>query len=170
MEWRSEAEQGLPPQRHQEPQALRQDILDELADHLALAAQRECDAGAKDEKDMRARVIRNFGNPAAIARALWWDAMKETIVKDWIQITLNAVLCIVVIGFMLLFYRQMQTSNTALLNALGDRSEIAPDRLPSVEFIVHRGSRDGAIVEGLEITLVGKPFNEPGFPIWKTDL
>ena len=28
---------------------------------------------------------------------MWWGAMKETIVKDWIQISINAILCIGVV-------------------------------------------------------------------------
>ena len=160
MGWHDEAEQGLPPQRHREPAALRQEILDELSDHLALAAERESESGIEDEQQIRKRVLKKFGNPAAIARALWWDAMKETIMKDWIQISINAVICIAVIGFMALFYRQMQTTNTALINALNDRPSAAEDTLPSLEFILHRGSQDGPVIEGTEVRLYGSAFNE----------
>ena len=76
MGWYDEAEQGLPPQRHREPTALRQEILDELTDHLTLAAERESESGVEDERQIRTRVLKKFGNPAAIARTLWWDAMK----------------------------------------------------------------------------------------------
>ena len=81
MHWDKDAEQGLPPQHHREPGSLRRDIVDELADHLACAAEREADAGHKEET-IRTRVFDQFGDPAAIARSLWWDAMKETIIRN----------------------------------------------------------------------------------------
>jgi len=160
MGWSDEAEQGFPPQRHREPAALRQEILDELADHLALAAQRESESGVEDDRQIRARVLKRFGNPAAIARALWWGAMKETLMKDWIQISINAVICVALVGFMALFYRQMQTTNTALLNALNERPIAVEVTLPSVEFVFHRGSIEGPSAEGIEVNLIGKAFNE----------
>ena len=160
MSWRDEAEQGLPPQRHHEPAELRRDILDELHDHLAMAADRESESGAKDEQEIRRRVLNEFGDPIAIARELWWGAMKETVMKDWIQIVVNVVLCLSVIGFMSLFYQQMQTSNIALLGALNERSNGIETLLPSVEFVFHRGSIDGPLVEGVQAQLSGKPFNE----------
>ena len=41
MTWREDAEKGLPSRHGKEPVHLRQDILDELYDHLAFAAERE---------------------------------------------------------------------------------------------------------------------------------
>ncbi len=163
MGWSNEAEQGLPPQRHREPAALRRDILDELSDHLTLAAERESESGAQNDQQVRKRVLDKFGNPADIARTLWWGAMKETIMKDWIQISINAIVCIAVLGvlgFMALFYRQMQTTNTALIDALNNRPSAAEELYPSVEFIFHRGAIDGPPVEGVEAELHGQPFNE----------
>ena len=57
---------------------LRQDILDELADHLACSYNRELLRGAKPV-EARRRVIERFGDPAAVACRLWLDAMKGKI-------------------------------------------------------------------------------------------
>ena len=138
---------------------MRQEILDELTDHLTLAAQRESESGAEDDQQIRTRVLKKFGNPAAIARALWWDAMKETLMKDWIQISINAIICISVVGFMALFYRQMQTTNTALLTALNDRPSAAQVTLPPVELIWHRGSTEGPPADVMAAHLIGKACN-----------
>lgn len=159
MAWREDAEQGFPPQRHQEPLSLRQDILDELSDHLTLAAEREAEAGAETDEEIRTRVLGKFGSPTAIARNLWWGAMKGTVMKDWIQISFNAILCIGVLAFMALFYNQMQSSNNALLTALKDQNTPQVIQDPSVEFIFHRGKDNGPVVEGVKVELIGKAFS-----------
>ena len=54
---------------------LRQDIVDELGDHLVCAYKRELLRGANSQL-ARQRVLERFGDPAAVARRLWLDAMK----------------------------------------------------------------------------------------------
>jgi hypothetical protein len=160
MGWSDETEEGFPPQRHKEPLALRQDILDELADHLSEAADRERDSGVQNDQEIRRNVLDKFGNPAAIAHALWWDAMKGTIMKDWIQIAINVLLCLGVMAFMTVFYNQMQTSNTALLGAIsGLNTPLAEQQDPKVEFVLHRGSEDGPVAEGVTVNIQGAFFN-----------
>lgn len=77
---------GLPPPRAGEPEALRQDIADELADHLLCAARSEhlkARTGAPvSEEAALAAAIERFGEPTAIARRLWWDAMWERIMAQ----------------------------------------------------------------------------------------
>ncbi len=158
MAWREDAEEGFPPQRHREPLSLRQDILDELSDHLALAAEWEAEAGAESDEEIRTRVLGKFGSPTAIARSLWWGAMKGTVMKDWIQISFNAILCIGVMVFMVLFYQQMQSSNNALLTALKDQGTGSVSQDPSVELVLYRGSLDGPIVKELKVELTGHAF------------
>ncbi|HEY2839051.1 MAG TPA: hypothetical protein VGJ26_07885 [Pirellulales bacterium] len=86
MSFPEERSAGLPQPRPDEPAALRQDIADELADHLRCAARREQQANASGEplSDSAAlqAAIDRFGEPAALARRLWWDAMKGRIMAQ----------------------------------------------------------------------------------------
>ncbi len=75
----------LPPARDDEPDGLRQDIADELADHLACGAKRERLRGTDPAKIWRA-VTERFGDPGAVARRLWQDAMKEKIMAQRVLI------------------------------------------------------------------------------------
>jgi hypothetical protein len=75
----------LPPRRDDEPASLRQDIIDELGDHLGCAYNRELLRGA-DSQLARQRVLERFGDPAAVARRLWFDAMKGKIMAQRVLI------------------------------------------------------------------------------------
>src|SRR6266481_5816047 len=75
----------LPPPRDDEPASLRQDILDELADHLNSSYHRELLRGF-DPAAARARAWERFGDPAAVARRLWLDAMKGKIMAQRVLI------------------------------------------------------------------------------------
>ena len=73
----------LPPPRDDEPASLRRDIMDELADHLACALERE---RQREEMTPSAagtspwqRVLDRFGSPPAIALQLWRQAMQESL-------------------------------------------------------------------------------------------
>ena len=78
MDFRDTVSAELPSPRDDEPAGLRQDILDELADHLACSYNRELLRGARPV-EARRRVIERFGDPAAVACRLWLDAMKGKI-------------------------------------------------------------------------------------------
>jgi hypothetical protein len=82
----------MPSPRDDEPPTLRQDILDELGDHLACAYNRELLGGAGSNL-ARQRVLQRFGDPAAVARRLWLDAMKGKIMAQRVLIAT----CLVVI-------------------------------------------------------------------------
>jgi hypothetical protein len=75
----------LPPPRDDEPASLRQDILDELSDHLASAYNGELLRGV-DSTVARQRVLDWFGDPAILARRLWLDAMKGKIMTQRVLI------------------------------------------------------------------------------------
>jgi len=75
----------LPAARDDEPDGLRQEIADELADHLACGAKRELLRGTDPAKVWRA-VTERFGDPGAVARRLWQDAMKEKIMAQRVLI------------------------------------------------------------------------------------
>ena len=66
MDFRDALSADLPAPRDDEPDSLRDDILDELADHLACAYRRELLRGA-DPRPARQRVLERFGDPAAVA-------------------------------------------------------------------------------------------------------
>jgi hypothetical protein len=74
MDSRNTLSADLPAPRDDEPARLRDDILDELIDHLACAYNRELLRGS-NATEARQRVLDRFGDPAAVARRLWLDAM-----------------------------------------------------------------------------------------------
>lgn len=65
MDFRDGLSAELPAPRDDEPGGLRDDILDELADHLACAYRRELLRGA-DTATARQCVLERFGDPAAL--------------------------------------------------------------------------------------------------------
>ncbi len=71
----------LPPVRDDEPSSLRQNIADELADHLECAVRRE-QVKSNGADDVERRVLERFGNPRQIARRLWWLAMWSRIMSQ----------------------------------------------------------------------------------------
>ncbi|HET6423097.1 MAG TPA: hypothetical protein VFG20_05400 [Planctomycetaceae bacterium] len=71
----------LPAPLDDEPPSVRQDIADELADHLACAYRRELLKTA-DARTAQQRVLDRFGNPQRIASQLWFQAL-------WGRIMLN---------------------------------------------------------------------------------
>ena len=64
----------LPAPFEGEPESVRKDIADELADHLACAYRREL-LLTVDEQAARQNVFNKFGDPRRIARQLWFQAL-----------------------------------------------------------------------------------------------
>jgi hypothetical protein len=88
----------LPPPDDFEPPSLRDDIRDELEDHLQCAFRREVLRDG-DEPAAQARVLNRFGDPNQLARRLWWQAMWSRVMGkkllaglQWV-VTLAAVFC-----------------------------------------------------------------------------
>ena len=90
MDWRNDLAAQLPVPRDDEPASLRQDIVDELSDHLACALNREL-LRSRDNQVARDEVLRRFGNPSHVARQLWIDAMKERIMSQRLTLILMTV-------------------------------------------------------------------------------
>ena len=86
MDFRDGLSADLPSPRDDEPASLRDDIVDELADHLACMYRRELLRGT-DASSAKARVLERFGDPAAVARRLWFDAMKGKIMSQRILVS-----------------------------------------------------------------------------------
>ncbi len=134
----------LPPPRDDEPASLRQDIIDELTDHLECATRRELltnttASGGRQSPETSApsdaytRALTRFGNPATLARRLWLDAMQEKLMAQKITMGALAVITLVAIGMFVLTWRAMdsvqamvqdnQATNTALLARLEGLTE-----------------------------------------------
>lgn len=104
----------LPPPRDDEPATLRQDIVDELEDHLQCGLRRELLTNPTDHGTAYQRVLNRFGNPAAIARQLWFDALKENVMSQRIT-TVAIILLTLLCGGLFLFTWQSQTANRELI-------------------------------------------------------
>jgi hypothetical protein len=83
MHWRNDAEHALAGRRPDEPRNLRVDILDEIADHLALATERERERGLENEEAIWTAVLEKFGNPTIVVQQMWWEAMRGAVMKQW---------------------------------------------------------------------------------------
>lgn len=117
-EFREEAARALPPPHEQEPASLRADIVDELADHLACAYRRELLRTQGDSAQSLKNVHARFGNPGAIARRLWFDAMKEKIMAQKLMVVgscVSAILIAVVAAVGWRYLEANQRANAALV-------------------------------------------------------
>lgn len=107
MDWRDTLAGGVPVDPSPGPPELRNDILDELGDHLSCAMQREL-RRTDDEDAARSAVLERFGDPLLIARELWWGAVKERVMRDRILIGVTAVAVVICIGATLVAYQAVQ--------------------------------------------------------------
>jgi hypothetical protein len=170
----------LPAPRDDEPESLRRDIVDELRDHLACALHRELHHSrgwiSADERHDAAeqQVLTRFGNPAAIARRLWWDAMKERVMAQRFTAIMAGIAAAACVAAGCLLWQLLQDSRAAqsatlaemrdfndrLLAQLADRpaqptaeaANWAPVRVKLVS------AADDAPIAGGNIRLSGVPF------------
>jgi hypothetical protein len=169
---------NLPPPRDDEPAGLRQDILDELADHLGCAYNRELLRGA-ESGEARRRVMERFGDPAALARRLWFDAMRGKVMAQRVMIATCLVVTLAslslagglyvqsvqaqraysreVIKALLAQNGNAQATQREMLKRLHEMSEAirnprSPDWNPVV-FRIREETPDGPPVGGCSITL-----------------
>ena len=120
MDWPEDVAAELPAPRDDEPTSLRQDIADELSDHLHCAFNRELHA-TPDESQAQRNVLSRFGDPSRVARRLWFDAMKERIMSQRITMIMSCVLavaCLVAVGLVWRIASQSQQVNLAILDKL----------------------------------------------------
>jgi hypothetical protein len=175
----------LPAPRGDEPSGLRQDIADELGDHLQCALRRES-LDNSDENEARESVLKKFGDPRRIARRLWLDAMQERIMSQRITLALAALVTIVCLLALGIVWRVAEDSRAANL-ALVDGVRAANDALMSkLENLSDRGARaanldwketrvrvvqgepGGSAVETCTLTLVGTSEQWTGLTLTKT--
>ena len=131
----------LPAPRDDEPESLRTDIVDELSDHLQCAVRREelrsnsepWGSAPRDEPNddgtepsrSRAyqRVLARFGDPAAVARKLWWDAMWEKVMRQRftaVMAGIGAAACVAVCFLLWQFVQDSRASQAASLAEMRD--------------------------------------------------
>jgi hypothetical protein len=177
MNFRDTLSALLPPPRDDEPASLRQDILDELGDHLACAYNREILRGVGSSV-ARQRVLERFGDPAAVARRLWLDAMKGKFMAQRFLIATCLVVILACLSLVGLVYiqssraavqtaeanrklsealAQAQSTNKDMLSKLGEMSEAIknPRSLDwnPVKITVTEDTPDGPPVTGCSIQL-----------------
>ena len=129
MAWPDDVGEALGPPRRDEPANLHDDITDELSDHLDCAMRRELLATG-DEDEARRNVLQRFGDPKRIASRLWFDAMKEKIVKDRIMIGVAIVLAASCVALCLTLWSSLaqgRRDNAAILADLAQLKKLSQD-------------------------------------------
>jgi hypothetical protein len=178
MNWPPETAGDLPAPRDDEPSSLRQDIADELADHLQSSFTRELHF-TPEETAAKQSVLDRFGDPRRVARQLWFDAMKEKLMSQRLNLVLSSLMtaaCLGALALMGLMLResrlatqalleQSQAANAALLDRLAALAAPAP--VPavaepaksmewnSVKIRLVKEKRGGPPAEGFEVRLHG---------------
>lgn len=160
-----EIQSALPPPDDRDPPMLRRDIADELADHMACAVNRER-RRTEDEISARRAALDCFGNPAAIARKLYFDAMKETLMKDRILLAAVALLAIVCLTSVALSWsavsqnRELNRAMLAQLDKLGPVAPAAKDlEWTNLSTAIRVGSDTGPPAEGWTVYMSGPAIN-----------
>jgi len=139
----------LPPPRDDEPETLRQDILDELSDHLACSTRKELLAGA-DADSARRLALERFGNPAAIAARLWLDAMKGKIMSQRILVTACLILsvsCLGLIGFTWFQWDRMNKVQAEMMTASIMSQREMLQQVQSITKAVEHSQKQSSAVE-----------------------
>ncbi len=166
MNWPEVIGRGFPAPHEREPVHLRRDITDELNDHLLCAMRRELRRNP-DEIQAERAVLDRFGNPKKLAYRLWWEAMKEIVMKDRIMLGVIVVLAVAVVAmsvFVWLGYQQSQSFNQTILaqmKAMMDRgnTESKPMDWVSLQVKLVEDNENGKPIPGATIQLDGSPFD-----------
>lgn len=128
MSWPDNIEAGLPAPEQNEPPALRQDIVDELSDHLQCELNREL-LNHPEQDGARSRVLSRFGtSPQKLARQLWLDAMKETLMSNRLALTSVALLVAVCFTLCGLMWSQSRTLQDLVHQARAETHELLQQR------------------------------------------
>lgn len=86
---------SLPAVSDEEPPSLRQDICDELNDHLqCLIRGEQCRTG-NDRQTVWKRVVSRFGDPGQVARTLYWQAMWSRVMQQRALMAVSASMLII---------------------------------------------------------------------------
>jgi len=118
----------LPAPRDDEPSSLRQDIADELADHLHSSFAGELHR-TPDQTQAQQHVLDRFGDPRRVARQLWFDAMKEKIMSQRVNLVISSLMtaaCLGALGLMTVMLRDSREVNAAILERLAALAKPQP--------------------------------------------
>lgn len=172
VDWHELIADGLPAPRDDEPPSLRQEIADELADHLRCAFDRQRPQAA-DEESARQAVLEQFGDVRRVARRLWLDAMKERLMSQRLTLGLVAVMAAACLGASFFVSRQAwlavqegQRVNEAILERLARMpaaSESAPlDWTPVGVKLVQKDRTTGtpSPADGFSVRLSGRLYRD----------
>src|SRR5687768_7007589 len=94
MDWPEDLAGSLPAPHDEQSSSLRQDIVDEIGDHLQAALDRQLRA-TPNADEARAGVLQRFGDPQQVARQLWFDALKEKLMSQRIMLALTAAMAVI---------------------------------------------------------------------------
>jgi hypothetical protein len=147
MRWVEHVADELPAPRKDEPESLRQDIADELADHLQCALTQEMHF-TENEADAKHNVLGRFGNVQAVARQLWLNAMQEKIMSQRLTMLMSAVLvatCLTACGLMWKMLGQTNdivTQTTAAYNSL-----VAASKQSNEDLLAQHKAANDALIE-----------------------
>lgn len=162
-----EITKSLPPSREDEPASLRQNIVDEILDHLQCSLRRELLVHGSDEATAKNRVLNKFGDPSQIARKLWFQAMWSKIMVQ--RLMIGSMICVMAVSIALVamvgwLIHQQQQTNTALLEQLtrlippANSSQGPRDpRWNNLKIRVTRGTQDGPALEGADVVVAKLP-------------
>ena len=165
MSWPDNIAEGFPHRHDREPGRLRDDIVDELADHLSCALDRELRRN-DNEATARRAVLERFGDPTRIARKLWFDAMKEIVMKDRVMMiaaVLVAAACIALTVLVMSALQQGRQVNEAILARLDALDSAGPAKV-DLEWgaatlqLANPPGRDVPL-SGIKVELIGNAIN-----------
>lgn len=157
---------GLPAPRDDEPESLRRDIADELADHLQCAINRELHKSS-DESQAMQNALDRFGSVDRVARTLWFGWMKERIVAQRITLVICSVMALICVGSMAFAWQVSQQSRDlsaamiAKLSALSVPTHtIEPETSDwtSVKVKLVLGETGGPPAKGCTVFVSGNPY------------
>lgn len=163
MDWRNALAGGVPVDPSPGPPELRNDILDELGDHLSCAMQREL-RRTDDEDAARAAVLERFGDPRSIARELWWGAVKERVMRDRILIGVAAVAVVVCIGATLVAYQAVQRERLERDALMQQMETLRATMAASVSPQRAAGAGEGGVASDWSYLRLRVVRDEPGRP------
>lgn len=166
MVWPDALSEGFPEFRDNEPSELRGNIVDELGDHLDCALTREQPV-TDDQTQAWLAVVERFGEPKEVARRLWFDSMKERIMRERITLVLMGLAvaaCFAAIGLAWMAFQEIRESNQTFLAKLdGLNIKAAESKGPSewtkLSVGLVKGRKGGKPAEGFTVGLSGNAIN-----------
>jgi hypothetical protein len=157
----------LPAPRDDEPSSLRDDIRDELADHLACSIHREELSGSSAEV-AKENALARFGNPAQVARQMWLEAMKGKIMVQKLTTAVAIVISICCLAAVVLLWRATEDGRHATALLVDKIADIQSSKSPvpisvsewgHVRVLLLSGSESGPRVKGISVELSGNLYS-----------